>query len=83
MSTCKRIKIDKNKVCDGDRRHPISILSRSIVGANIGDLSATEAFTLVDRPIAAIITTGSVGATGSGGVGPYTYNWDGGLGSGS
>lgn len=68
MSTCKRIKIDKNTVCMGDHRHPISIQTRIIVAPGIGESQASEDFTLYADAIAGIKTVGSTGLVSARGV---------------
>lgn len=67
MSTCKRLKVDKNKICFGDYRHVIELLSRDIKAPSIGEKQAEEVFVNIDTPYAAVKTFGG-GNVGSRGI---------------
>lgn len=66
MATCKRISIDRSRVCRGDLNSVISLLKREIQGVSIGDIEASEDFTVVDTPFAGIKTLGSSGESSRG-----------------
>lgn len=57
MATCKRIRIARNKLCRGDLRDTISIVSRTLGESLPGELTGTEVFTDVITGVQTAIKT--------------------------
>ena len=56
MAICKKKRFTRTELCAGDLRHKIDIQTRTLGGVSFGQTSASETFTTIFSPWAAIET---------------------------
>lgn len=61
MAVCKKISIERPSVCMGSFDSVIKLYKREIQSASVGEISASEGFTLVIEMAAGVQTLGTVG----------------------